>query len=446
MYTKGDDTALHAACTHIEDSLVPMDPYQTDGVLSMLRRSPKTPEQTPKEAAKPSVYTRLRAATKSSTGKDGASVDGKPPAKGFVSRLFSAKPKQNWDGNNSYLNLTRTYEAARLYVNKEERTPRYGILFGDTDCKFFRDFDSIFEDDHSCLSISCDMCPNGIQTKIVFQAIGIPTNFKEWIRTSLTKAQIQQVQWIRNPNEFFSSRFNAQIPLLDTHATPSHAAHSQKAVNPYFVQHDPGVEPVAHESVPPLVVTPATPVLAPRVRTAPVSTQRVKNKTPPVAAKRGKQKKAPVSAEAVPETPAPMHAKPVPVKPASEPVTQFVTKLHLPSETEERYKLTKTHIMKPKDGWLQYAWAITEVEGKKRFVAIYQFETDPPEKKTEVLGWISDYEIDVAFHLPNLQRLDFREWTKCQIRDIKGLMYIKHPELYFEDIIKHNIRPAGFYL
>jgi hypothetical protein len=432
-----------------------MDPYQTDGVLSMLRRSPKTPEQTPKEAAKPSVYTRLRAATKSSTRKDGAPVDGKPPARGLFSRLFSAKPKEQWDVNSKYLNLTKTYGLAQMYHFGDERTPRYGILFGSPKCQYFREVDILCDKTNSYVLFICKVCPNDIQTKLTFHTNGLPTNYPEWQQTSLLPAQYTQIQWIENPTQYFNSK-SSQQPIRDTTIAENHEAageveatpveHAEKAVNPYFVQHNPVVEPVAHEMVPPLPVPPATPVPAPRVRTAPVSTQRVKNKTPPVAAKRGKQKKAPVSAEAVPETPAPMHAKPVPVKPASEPVTQFVTKLHLPSETEERYKLTKTHIMNPKDGWLRYAWAITEVEGKKRFVAIYQFETDPPEKKTEVLGWISDYEIDVAFHLPNLQRLDFREWTKCQIRDIKGLMYIKHPELYFEDIIKHNIRPAGFSL
>ena len=135
----------------------------------------------------------------------------------------------------------------------------------------------------------------------------------------------------------------------------------------------------------------------------------------------------PVSHETVP----PLPATPDP------PASTLVTELHLPSETDERYMLTKTRT-KPKDGWLGYCWAITEVEGVKRFVAIYEFEP-------LVLAWISDSGIDVAFHLANLARLEWRQWTQCQIRDIEGLMYIKNPKLYFADIIAHNIVRRGIW-
>jgi hypothetical protein len=252
MYTKGDDTALHAACTHIEDSLVPMDPYQTDGVLSMLRRSPKTPEQTPKEAAKPSVYTRLRAATKSSTRKDGAPVDGKPPAKGLFSRMFGTKPKEQWDVNSKYLNLTKTYLAAEMYHFGEESTPRYGILFGSPKCQYFREESTIGDDANAYVSILCKVCPNDIKNRLYFNNNGVPTNYAEWQRTSLVPAQFTQIQWIRNPNEYFSSK-TSQEPIRDTTIAENHKAagevestpveHAEKAVNPYFVQHDPVVEP-----------------------------------------------------------------------------------------------------------------------------------------------------------------------------------------------------------
>jgi len=362
MHIRRDDTALHAACTHIEDCNHVWAPYQTDGIFDRLKSAPKDDG----EAAKPGLLARLRSATKS-------------------------KPKVQWDVNSTYSNLTRTYEAARLFANGDERGPRYGILFGmgEDVSKYIRDFDSIFEDDHSCTAILCDVCIYPIQNKLVMKTgKSIPTNFGEWIRTSLNTAQIQQVQWIRNPSEYFSSRFNnlqqpilaAQVsdkdqqsilahrvsdkdhqamptlappvsdkdhrPILapqvssrDPHTTQNHDAADTEApspatkpTHPYIVQHHyynhPPDRPWTAPPVlaPPVLAPPAaappirkklTPVAAKRVKqTTPVTGKRVNNNTAPVASKRVNKTKGAVAAVPVPEKPAPVAAVPVPEKPA----------------------------------------------------------------------------------------------------------------------------------
>jgi len=441
MYTKGDDTALHAACTHIEDSLVPMDPYQTDGVLSMLRRSPKTPEQQAKKEAKPSVFTRLRAATKSSTGKDGAPADGKPPAKGLFSRVFGTKPKEQWDVNSKYSNLTKTYVLSHMYHFGEERTPRYGILFGSPKCQYFREVDIIFDKTNSYVSIICKVCPNDIKTRLIFHSNGLPTNYPEWQQTSLLPAQCTQIQWIKNPNEYFFSK-TSQQPIPDTTIAENHEAAGEvestpadhAAVNPYFVQHAPGVEPVAHESVHPLVVTPATPVPAPRVPAAPVSAKPVSKKAAPVAAKAVKKNAVAVKPGSKTPTPQPTKARPV--------------IMHWPSNTEEAYKLTQRRAeIAYKDKWLGYTWAITGIGKDRRFAAISQFERINPDNKISEFVWgqVSKNGIDVPFSIlkrnvrDNRTLLDDDQWNQQQITDVKSLRYIRHPELYFADIIANPV-------
>jgi len=54
--------------------------------------------------------------------------------------MFGAKPKVQWDVHSTYSNLTKRVSAANHYEYGEEMTPKYGILFGPTDCKYFRDF------------------------------------------------------------------------------------------------------------------------------------------------------------------------------------------------------------------------------------------------------------------------------------------------------------------
>jgi len=120
MHRRGDDTALHAACTHIEDCNVPWGAYQTDGILDRFKPAPKTPG----EAAKPSLLARLRSATKSSPSKDAAPADAKPPAQGLRTNFFGAKPKVQWDVHSTYSNLTTTYSAANHYEYGEEMTPK----------------------------------------------------------------------------------------------------------------------------------------------------------------------------------------------------------------------------------------------------------------------------------------------------------------------------------
>ena len=443
MYTKGDDTALHAACTHIEDSLVRMDPYQTDGLLSMFKRSPKTPEQQAKEEAKPSVFTRLRAATKSSTRKDGAPVDGKAPAKGLFSRVFGTKPKEQWDVNSKYLNLTKTYVHALMYHFGEDRTPRYGILFGSPKCQYFREVDTIFDKTNSYMSIICKLCPNDIKTRLIFHTNGLPTNYPQWQQMSLSPAQCTQIQWIKNPTEYFFSK-TSQQPIPDTTIAENHEAAVEvestpaghATVNPYFVQHAPGVEPVAHESVHPLVVTPATPVPAPRGPAAPVSAQRVKKKEAPVAA-------IPVIKNA-----APIAAKPGPKKPTPQPTKARPVIMHWPSNTEEAYKLTPHRAqIADKAGWMGYTWAITGIGKERRFAAISQFERINSDNtiSQSVSGLVSKTGIDVPFSILQMKAhaartvLDVEQWTQEEITDVTSLRYIKYPKLYFAEIIANPV-------
>jgi len=456
MHTRRDDTALHAACTHIEDCSGAWQAYQTDGIFdrfksapkakepgeagkpslfARLKPTPKAPGEAAKETGKPTMLARLRAATKSTSKKDGAPADARAPSKGLFAKFFGKQPKQEWDVNTEYLNLTKTYSAAHHYHFGEERTPKYGILFGTNGCKYFRDKDTDCRDDNSYISIVIDVCVNDIHTRLSFHTTGKPTNFAEWQRTSLTAAEFTQIQWIRDPTEYFSSKNRLQKPIpLDTGAAthdadhgellahdqlsaheelpaheempaePGNATKASKATNdanPYFVVLDNPVEPVSHETVPPLPATPDPPAPA-----------------------------------------APVSKKPVSAKPPARPARPRVTKLHLPSETDERYMLTKTRI-DHKDDWLGYAWAITvDVSGEKRFAAIRQFDRIGPDNihVPYVWGFVSNSGLDVAFSLANAKNLVFSEWTRTEIDDIEGLMYIKHPKLYFADIIANGVQ------
>ena len=249
MHKKGDNMALHAACTHIEDRLVPLGTYQTDGIFSAMKASPKTPG----EAAKPGLLARLKSSPKppGQAAKPGLLARLKPSLKppgeaakpSLFTRLRSAtksKPKVQWDVNREYLNLTKTYSSAQNYHFGDERTPRYGILFDTTGCKYFRDEDTACRDDNSYVSIRCKVCPNNINTRLYFHTNGKPTNFAEWKERILTtEEEFTQIQWIRNPTEYFSSKNKLQQPKLpaEKHEAAEEVVSTQATnpVNPYLV-------------------------------------------------------------------------------------------------------------------------------------------------------------------------------------------------------------------
>jgi len=224
------------------------------------------------------MLARLRAATKSSTNKDGAPEDAKPHAKGIFTKMFGAKPKGQWDVNSTYLNLTRVHVLARTYEHKEEATARYGILFRPNNVRYIKDNRTYFAVDQSYTQISCLLCPDTIDKKVAFHTNVKPTNIAEWTKRDLTSAEFTKVQWITLPNEYFRSVFDAQKPILVTAIAENHPAadkvvftEATNPVNPYFVEHDNLVEPVSRETVPPLPATPAPPAPAVPVSTKPVS-------------------------------------------------------------------------------------------------------------------------------------------------------------------------------
>ena len=125
-------------------------------------------------------------------------------------------------------------------------------MFGPTDCKYFRDFDTRCRDDNSYISILCKLCPNDINNRVRFHTNGKPTNFAEWQRKSLTPEEFEQIQWIRDPTDYYSSKNKLHKPLSDTnvkqtheHDTQDHDAsdtaveiNAKQMSNPYIVNPD----------------------------------------------------------------------------------------------------------------------------------------------------------------------------------------------------------------
>jgi len=176
MYTRESSDSLHAACTHIDQSII----------TGLFGRKSTDNDASPK------------------------------PKRSLKDRVLGRNAVVKWDAHAAYTNLTKHYAHATQHIFREVKNMRYGILFGDTKNQYFRENECRYAEDDTVTAFVVNLCPSGINKIVVFYK-DQPTDVKEWILTTLQPDDYSNVQWIINPNDYFGSYMNNnQRPILDT--------------------------------------------------------------------------------------------------------------------------------------------------------------------------------------------------------------------------------------
>ena len=138
-----------------------------------------------------------------------------PPTKGPVSAWkswFAPKQAQKGSVETNYRLLTRSYANAREYIcrptDKKKAgvfSARYGILFSEDIMRYFMDYQTTSDPAGHIESMSVWVCRDETVSGIKINKEGHPHNLlTRWNHRLLTHPEIQQIQWIFDPNAYFS--------------------------------------------------------------------------------------------------------------------------------------------------------------------------------------------------------------------------------------------------